>query len=205
MAVAADVASRNIQPHHAAADRCPEGYVDLVFEIGARLGPIVLGRSTASAAGKDIRENIAEASTAARSFASSTSPAFEHIGEVESSKIKVNATCASRSCSLRARKSVEAAGSRLSAPARISLSRRRIDVVGIKPELIVNLALLGIAQDVVSFGDSLKLLLRTLVAGIDVRMVFARQFAKRLADVVRRGGLLHAEGAVIVFGLSGHV
>src|SRR6267378_4410295 len=171
MTVPANIATRNVKAHHTTANRRPEGSVDLVFEIVARFRPAVLGRSATSPAGKNIRENIAEAPTAARSFASATAPAFEHVGEVESAKIKVDTARARRFSPLRPGKSVESARARLSSASRIGLSRRRINVVGIKPELIVNFALLGIAQDVVRFGDSLELLLRTLIAGIDVRMV----------------------------------
>ena len=84
------------------------------------------------------------------------------------------------------------------AAARIGLGCGGIDVVGVEAELIVDLALLGIAEDVVGFGDRLEFLFGRLVAGIHVGMIFARKFAEGLADVLRRGRLLHAEGGVIV-------
>src|SRR6185295_19465237 len=72
-------------------------------------------------------------------------------------------------------------------------------VVGVKADLVVNLALLGIAQDFVGFGQRLELFLRGLVPRIDVGMILAGKLAEGLADIVRRGGLLHAQDFVIVF------
>ena len=88
---------------------------------------------------------------------------------------------------------------RAAARARISLCGRRINVVGVKPDLVVNFAFLGIAEDVVGFGERFELLFGCLVPGVDVGMILARQLAERLADILRRGGFLHAENFVIVF------
>ena len=82
--------------------------------------------------------------------------------------------------------------------ARISLGRRRIDVVRVVADLVVHLTLLRIGQNIIRFGDLLELLFRPLVAGIDVRMVFARKFAERLPNLFGRGGLLHAQKLVVV-------
>ena len=60
-------------------------------------------------------------------------------------------------------------------------------VLGVEAVLIVHLALLGIAQDVVGFLDVLESLLGGLIAGIQIRMIFARKLPVGLADVVRRG------------------
>ena len=87
----------------------------------------------------------------------------------------------------------------------ICLGGRRIDVVGIEAELVVNLPLLGIAENVIRFGNSLKFLFGTFVSWIDVRMILSRQLAKRLADLLRRGVLLYAEDGVIIFGCSWHI
>ena len=131
--------------------------------------------------------------------------AFEQIGKIKPAKIDVarpaRLPSASRKPSAKIRRPP-----RLPAAARIGLRRSRIDVVGVKPKLVVNLPLLGIAENVVGLGKSLELFFRRLVARIDVRMILARKFAKRLADVVGRGGLLYAKNAVIVFifGLGGH-
>ena len=100
------------------------------------------------------------------------------------------------------RASGKAAGT---AAASVGLRRRRIDVVGIEADLIVNLALLGIAENVVCLGERFKFLLGRLVPRINVRMVLAGQLAKRLTNVFGGGGLFHAEDFVIIFfGCSGH-
>ena len=48
-------------------------------------------------------------------------------------------------------------------------------------------------------GKFLELLFRLFVIGIDVRMVFARKFSERLADLLRGGVFLQTQNAVIVF------
>ena len=93
---------------------------------------------------------------------------------------------------------------RLPSAPRIRFGRGRINIVGVKAYLVVDLALLRIAQYVVRLRKRLELLFRRLVARIYIRMVFARQLAKRLADLVRRGEILNAQRRVIIFGLGGH-
>ena len=88
-------------------------------------------------------------------------------------------------------------GSAVAAGPGIGLGSGRVDVVGVEANLIVDLALLGITKNVVRFRKSLELLLRGLVPGIHVGVIFTRKFAECLADFVRRGGLLHAQNFVI--------
>ncbi len=76
--------------------------------------------------------------------------------------------------------------------ARIGLCLRRVDLVGVETELVVNLALLLVAQHIVGFRDLLELLLGLLVVGIDVGMIFARGFAEGFANLLRRRRLLDA-------------
>ena len=88
----------------------------------------------------------------------------------------------------------------------IGLGRSGVDLVGVEANLVVHLALLLVAENVVGFRDFLELLLGLFVARIDVGMIFAREFAEGLADVIRSGRLLDAEQCVIVFVLRcGHV
>ena len=82
--------------------------------------------------------------------------------------------------------------------------RARESVLGIKPELIVHLPLLGIAQDVVSLLNVLESVFRRFVAGIEIGMILAREFAVGLADIVRRGLPFHAERLVIFVLWRGH-
>src|SRR5207253_3080318 len=102
-----------------------------------------------------------------------------------------------------ARRAAKATRAKASASG-IGFRRGRIDVVGIKTELVVDLALLGIAKNVVGLGDFFEPLLRLLVTGIYVRMVLARQLAEGLADFLHAGVFFHAQNAVIVFGLCWH-
>jgi len=92
------------------------------------------------------------------------------------------------------------------ATTRISLGCCRVDVVGIETNLIVNLALLRVAENVVGLRENLELLLGRLVSGIYVGMVLAREFAERLADLLRRGALLYPESRVVIllFRRRGH-
>src|SRR5260370_437421 len=176
-----------------AGERCQEGEVDRFWETGPGSGPFLRRRTTAPATTKDAGEDVTKPASARVSLATR---AFEHVVEIEAAEIEGNSlACSSR---LRTRKSAEAAGSRRAA-ARVGLGSCWINVVRIEAELVVNLTLLGIAQNVVGFGEGLKFLLGSFVSWIYVRMIFARKFAERLADVVRRGRLLHSEEFVIIF------
>src|SRR5437870_11437753 len=191
--IAADIAAGKVQPHDASADRGPERDVHLVFEICARLGAFLRGGAAASA--ENSGEDIAETSGASTSSPAAPS-SFEQIGEIEPSEVEVRALTAGSG--LAVGKPSESAGTGWTST-RISLSRRRINIVGVEPELVVNLALLRIAEYVVSFGEGLKFFFGSFVSGIDVRMIFARKLAECLADVLGGGGLFYAEDFVIVF------
>ena len=51
--------------------------------------------------------------------------------------------------------------------------------------LVVDLPFLRVAQDVISFLNFLEAIFGGLVAGIQVGMIFSRQPAIRLADLIR--------------------
>ena len=198
VALQAGITASNIQPHHAAANRRPEGHVDLVFEVGAGLGTFLCG---AAAPAENSGENILETSAAGAAGFSSPA-AFEHVGKVETAKIEVRSPARDRRD---LRENPGPGAVRAASGPRVSLGRRGIDVVGVEPDLIVNLALLGIAQNFVGFGKRLELLFRRLVARVDVGMILAGQLAKCLANIVRRSGLLHAQDFVVVlFSGCGH-
>src|SRR5579863_7120133 len=191
---------RNIQPHHPAADRRPERNVDLILEVGPRLRPFLSRRAATSAEnpGKD----VAETSPATPCATSSPSPAgaVDQIRKIESAEVERNPLTATRCSTAAGETTRKARGSTIAAArSRVSFRRCRIDVVGVEPDLIVDLSFLSIAKNVVGLGERLKLLLRRLVPRIDVRMVFPRQLAKRFADVVSRSRLLHAENLVVIF------
>src|SRR5262249_28458166 len=69
----------------------------------------------------------------------------------------------------------------------------------VRAQLVVLLALLGIAEDLVGFVQLLEARLRRRVAWIDVGVVLARELPVRLFDLLLGGGLRHAEGGVVVF------
>ena len=136
--------------------------------------------------------------------------AFGEVVEVEAAEIEgnflgVGARSSARTAALA--RSAEATCAETAAAA-VGFGCSGIYVVGVEAKLVVNLALLGIAENVVGFGERLELFFRGLVAGIHVGMIFTRELAERLTDVVGRGGFLDAEGAVVIFvfvGGSGHL
>ena len=77
------------------------------------------------------------------------------------------------------------------------------DVVGIEPDLVVHFAFLGIAQNVVRFGECFELFFGSLVSGIYIGMMLARKLAKSLANLVCRSSLFDSEDLVIVFLVGG--
>src|SRR5205823_1862052 len=146
--------------------------------------------SGAPPAAENARKNVAEAGPTPAAGLSS-------IRKIKAAKVERNALRPTAAKAAGGR-TAEAACAK-SAAAGVGFGRRRINVVGVKAQLVVNLALLGIAQDVVGFGDLLEFLFGFLVAGIDVRMVLARQLAEGLAELIRRGALFYAQDGVIVF------
>ena len=66
-------------------------------------------------------------------------------------------------------------------------------------DLVVFFALLLIRKHVVGFGDFLEFLLGCLVPGVQVRVVFAREFAVGLFNIRVGGVFFHAEGFIKVF------
>src|SRR5205807_6479575 len=71
-----NIAARGVQPHDPAADRRPERHIDLVLEIGTRLGSFLSYAGAAPAASKHTGENIA--TTAAACFFAPSRP-FEQV------------------------------------------------------------------------------------------------------------------------------
>ena len=184
---------RNRQLHYRPANRVPEPDVHLVFKVCPALRLLLYRSSAASAehAGKDVLESAA---TAGAGF---SAPADE-IGKIESAEVETFRSTASLSGAAGERPCTKSTRSE-SASARVGFRCCRINVVGIKAKLVVDFALFGIAQDVIGFGDLFEFLFRLLVPGIHVRMVFSGELTKSVADLLRRGVLLYAQRAVIIF------
>ena len=194
----ANVLPADVHPQLGAAYRLPKAYADLVLKICARLWTAAKTRlvaGTASSHSKDVAENIAEAAGAGAPAA--RPPSAGEIRKIEAAKIEGDPRCATART-----RCPPGAAARPSTG--ISLGRCRIDVVGVKTKLVIDLALLGIAQNIIGLGDFLEPLLGFLVPRINVRMVLARQLAESFANFFSRGVLLDAERAVIIFGLGGH-
>ena len=130
---------------------------------------------------------------------SSAGGAVDEVGEIESAEIEGHTLAASAGLRASGKSAGESRSTACAAGAGVGLGGRGIDVVGVEADLIVNLALLGIAEDVVRLGERLEFFLGGLVPGINVGVVLARELAKCLANVVGGGGLLHAEDFVIIF------
>ena len=189
---------------HTAADRCPEIHLHLVLEICPRLWPARLSPATAAAAehaAKNVLEASAETPTLLRRRVAPGISPTRKARKVKAFEIERRSTLPRPGARASAAKT---RATRRPAATRIGLGRGRVDVVRVEPNLVIDLALLVLAQDVVRFGDFLELLLRLLVPGIYVRVIFTRKFAKRLANLIAGRRLLHAKRAVIVFRLLCH-
>src|SRR5471030_674590 len=82
---------------------------------------------------------------------------------------------------------------------------RGVTVVRVEADLVVHLALLGIAQNVVGFLDVLETIFGGFVAGVQIGVVFARELPVGLTDFVRVGFAGNTESfVVLVPGSSGH-
>ena len=167
-AVRTGILARDVQPHDRTPDGIPETDVYLVFEIAAmvRLG-VHLCAAAAEHAGKNVFEP-ASASAGAAGF-----------GKIEPAEVKGDALRAPTS---RERTGAETACAKASA-ARISFGGGRVNVVRIKAELVIDLALLRIAENVIGLGNLFEFVLG-FVAGIHVRMVFSGELTKSFADLL---------------------
>src|SRR5579863_175264 len=152
VAGSADNAPGDVQLHDAAPDRGPERNVNLVLQVRPRLRPFVRRAATPPEhAGEDVFETAAPG---AGGFPAATT-AFEQVGEIEAAEIEICALT-SRALGLSARKPSGESPRRPTSPAAragIGISRCRINVVRVKPKLVVNLPLLGIAQNIVGLGE----------------------------------------------------
>src|SRR5205085_1918331 len=130
-------------------------HVHLIFQVAARLRPF-LRRSCSAAPAKHAAKDVAKSAAAAGPPAPAACPgAFEHVGKIEAAKIHMLpalAGCARIEAAAKSARSATLGG--------ISFGGCRIDVVGVEAQLVVDLALLGIAQNVVGFGELLELFLR---------------------------------------------
>jgi hypothetical protein len=83
-------------------------------------------------------------------------------------------------------------------PVGLGLLRVEAHLCGVLAEFVVQLALVGIGEDLEGSAHLLELLLGGLVAGVHVRVVLARQLPVRLFDLVLAGAAGDAEQLVEV-------
>src|SRR5215469_2357173 len=190
-AIAAGVKARDVDLHDGAAYRIPERYIDLILEVSAVLR--LAAHRGARAAPEYAREDVSKPS--ALPAGAATSVGKIKAPEVEGHFLALPATAGEGT-------GAESAGAKAAAPS-IGFGGSGIDVVGVEADLVVDLAFLRIAQDVVGFGEIFEFLFGFFVPGIHVWMVLARQLTKGFADFFLGGVFLHPENPVIVFLLCG--
>src|SRR5262249_18035943 len=180
--VRAGLLAGDIQAHHRAADGVPETDVNLVLKVGARFRLPLHG--SAAPAAEHTGKNVSKAASL---------PSASEIGKIKPAEIERHFL------GLRAATSkwsgAKSTGAEASA-SRVCLRCSRINVVRVKTELVVDFALLGVAQYVVGLRNFLELFFCLLITRIYIGMVFSRQFAESLANVLLRGALLHPQSTV---------
>src|SRR6266404_3690555 len=90
-------------------------------------------------------------------------------------------------------------------PSRRRHTRAHLNGTPILSVLIVELSILTFGQYIISFLQLLELFFRSLIAGVQVGMKLAREFAISLLDLVVRGAAPDAEQLVVVFCLDSHL
>src|SRR5205807_3212185 len=186
--VIAGVKPGDIQAHHCAANCVPEADVDLVFKIAAGLR-LVVSRNSRASTREHVGKDVAEAAGAG--LASTCK-----VRKIKPAEVKRN-TLTTRRRPLSETASAEASTTG------IGFGSSRINIVRIEAKLIIDLALLGIAQDIVGFRDFLEFFFGLFVVGVNIRMVLSGELTESFADLLLRGALLHAQSTVIIFLLGG--
>ena len=168
VAHAAHVQPRDAQLLHRAAHRFGKRDLDLKFQVAARLALVGLARRVLAA--KYLAEEIAEARSASAARAASTA-------KIESAEIEMNVF------------------RRPAAAVTISSARRRSSALPrrVETELVVHLAFLGVRKNFVGFLNLLEFFFGGFVAGIQVRMIFAREFSVRRANFLHGSVARHAQ------------
>src|SRR5580704_14642540 len=148
---------RDLNLLHRAADGIPEVDLDLIFQIAA--GLLLHFHFPAASAAEELAEQVAETCAAGASGRARAAAGIE----IKSAEIKIDAGITG-----------------------IASRRRgtRLIVVAIKSVLVVHLAFLAIRQHVVRFLQLLEFFFRSLVAGIQVRMIFPRELAKSRTNLL---------------------
>jgi hypothetical protein len=71
-------------------------------------------------------------------------------------------------------------------------------------EFVIEFAFFFVAQDVVGDRDILEFALGVLIAGVDIGMIFTREFSKRAFDLILTRRFRYAKGFVVIAKLHRH-
>src|SRR5208282_3139642 len=151
-----------------------------VFNVGAFFR--FLTCPLAFATGKNRGEDVAKTAAKPAGLPSGFPARFIHVGKIKTGKVHAGWGCV-----------------RGSGRTRAGTVTARGEVVRIESVLIVDLALLLVTQDFVSFRELLEFFFRPFVPRIDVGMKLAGQMAVSLAKLLRLGITSDAKGGIIVF------
>ena len=173
----AGIHAGDLQFFYTAAHRIPKINFQFVFERAAGFG--FFFQACAAAAAKKLAEEIAE------TCAASSTGAAAATAEIETVEIEIDVAVAAARSAL----AVVAGG----------------NVFTVKTVLIVHLAFFAIGQNVVGFLQLLEFFFGSFVAGIEIGVIFAREFAERGANILGGGFARDSEKLVIVgFGCGRH-
>src|SRR5882672_9146250 len=178
MARFASVQPRDLQLLHGAAHRIPEINFDLILEVAAGFLLRLYSPAASAATPKKLAEQIAEAARP-RAFPSGAA-------KIKPAKVEIHRGIVIAS----------------------ALWRRSpgIEIVAIESVLVIHLPLLRIRKDVVRFLQLLEFFFGGFVPRIQIRVIFARQFAKSSANVLCARFAGNAQQFVIIlFGSGGHL
>src|SRR5581483_1748820 len=74
----------------------------------------------------------------------------------------------------------------------------RRNVIGIEAVLVIDLPLLGIAQNIIGFLHVFEALFSGLIARVQIRMILPCKFPIRFPDLVRGGPARHIKSFIII-------
>src|SRR5438046_4808571 len=149
--------------------------------------------------GAALRRRLTSAKSAeSRAAAATAEESFEKVTESSSVELELNSTAVAAPL-------IKSAAGLLSLPLPVRRRLKTARTIPIRAELVVFLALLGVAQHLIGFVDFLKFFFGRLFILGNVGMIFPCQLAKCAADLVLGGGLRNTECLIIISELHRHL